>query len=100
MSKKEQKKERNQQIQAYTYILQFSINMIVPIFACTFLGYWLDIKLHISYIVIIGFFFGAIVGANSIYKISRKMIKKDELSSGYPVVTPKQEESDKDDKLS
>lgn len=97
MNKPNRKKERNQQVQAYTYLLQFSINMIVPIFACTFLGYWIDTKLDTSFVVIIGFFFGAVAGANSIYRISRKMLRKDEFSSGYPVVTPNQEEEKEDD---
>lgn len=86
------RKERREQAQAYTYILQFSINMIVPIFACTFFGYWLDGKFGTSFLVIIGFFLGAVSGGTSIYKISKKMLKKDETSWKYPVVEKKKED--------
>ncbi len=97
MIEKDKKRERNQQIQAYTYILQFSINMIVPIFACTFFGYWIDTKLGTSFIVIIGFFFGALTGGTSIFRISRKMIRKDETSWSYPVVEKKKEDTNHHD---
>lgn len=86
------RKERKEQVQAYTYILQFSINMIVPILACTFFGYWLDGKLGTSFLVIVGFFLGALSGGTSIYKISKKMIKRDETSWKYPVVDKKKED--------
>ncbi|MCR4956783.1 MAG: AtpZ/AtpI family protein [Lachnospiraceae bacterium] len=94
MKSKEKSGEKNRQVQAYTFILQFSLNMIVPIFACSFFGYWLDTKLGTSFIVIIGFFIGALSGFTSIFRMSRKWTKKDELSSGYPVVDQKKEEKD------
>ena len=90
MDKQQKRKQRNEQVQAYTYILQFSINMIVPIFACTFFGYYLDTKLGTSFLVIIGFFFGALSGITSIFRISRKMLR-DPQSPDYPVVAPKKE---------
>ena len=91
MDKQQKRKQRNEQGQAYTYILQFSINMIVPIFACTFFGYYLDTKLGTSFLVIIGFFFGALSGITSIFRISRKMLRDDPQSPDYPVVEPKKE---------
>ena len=97
MEKNGNKGERNQQVQAYTYILQFSINMIVPIFSFTFLGYWLDTKLGTSFLVILGIFCGALVGGTSIFKISKRMLKKDETSYTYPVVDVRKEDKKQDD---
>ena len=55
-------------------VFQFGINMLVPIFICTFLGVWLGKKFDISWIVIPLFFVGAIAGGNNIYKMSKKFI--------------------------
>ena len=98
MHKKQDKKELNELGQSYSYILQFAINMIVPIGACTYAGYWLDNKLGTMYIVIIGFFLGALAGITSIYRITKKMTKKDKTSYTYPVVDNKDQE-ESDDKL-
>ena len=49
-----------------TLITQFGINMLVPIFLCTFLGIFIDKKLGTNFIVIIMFFLGAIAGARNI----------------------------------
>lgn len=48
-------------------ITQFGINMLVPIFICTFLGIWLDKKLGTSYLMILLFFAGALAGFRNIY---------------------------------
>ncbi|SFQ21032.1 Putative F0F1-ATPase subunit Ca2+/Mg2+ transporter [Lachnospiraceae bacterium XBB1006] len=94
MTKQKRDKARREQVTAYTYLVQFSINMIVPIFACTFFGYWLDNKIGTSFLVIVGFFIGAISGGTSIYKISKKMLTKDETSWDYPVVEEKKTKDD------
>ena len=36
--------------QALAMVTQFGINMLVPIFICTFIGIWLDKKCGTSYI--------------------------------------------------
>lgn len=54
-------------------ITQFSINMLVPILLCTFLGIFLDEKLHTNFIVIILFFLGAMAGFRNIYIMSRQI---------------------------
>ena len=98
MRDKRDKKEMNELGQSYSYILQFAINMIVPIGACTYAGYWLDCKFGTAYIVIIGFFLGALAGGTSIYRITKKMTKKDKTSYTYPVVD-KEDQEESDDKL-
>lgn len=56
-----------------TLILQFGINMLVPIFLCTFLGIFLDRFFHTSFLVIILFFIGAIAGGRNIYIFAKKI---------------------------
>jgi len=61
-----------------TLITQFGINMIVPIFLCTFLGIFIDKKLGTSFIVIIMFFLGAIAGARNVYIFAKGIYDKPE----------------------
>lgn len=56
---------------SFTMVIQFGINMIVPILLCTFLGIFLDRLLGTSFIVIILFFMGALAGFTNIFKIVR-----------------------------
>ena len=59
--------------QSMTMILQFGINMIVPIAMMTFFGIWLDRKLGTVYLTIIFFFIGAIAGGQNIYRMAKKI---------------------------
>lgn len=52
-------------------ITQFGINMLVPIFLCSFLGIWLDGKMGTSCWMIILFFVGALAGFRNIYIMAR-----------------------------
>lgn len=61
--------------QALALVLQFGLNMIVPIFLCTFLGIWLGEKTGISWLVIPLFFVGALAGFTSIYRMSKNLLK-------------------------
>ena len=64
-----------------TLISQFGINMLVPIFMCSFAGLYLDRKLGTSFIMIILFFVGALAGFRNIYILSLKLMKSD--NKGY-----------------
>ena len=57
-------------------ILQFGINMLVPIFLCLFLGIFLDRIFHTSFIVIILFFIGAMAGARNVYIFAKQIYDK------------------------
>lgn len=57
-------------------ITQFGINMLVPIFLCTFLGIFLDKKLGTNFIVVILFFLGAAAGARNIYICSKNIYEE------------------------
>lgn len=59
-----------------TLITQFGINMIVPIFLCTFLGIFLDKKIGTNFLVIIMFFLGAIAGARNVYIFAKGIYDK------------------------
>lgn len=56
-------------------ITQFGINMLVPIFLCSFLGIWLDERLGTSYWMIILFFVGALAGFRNIYIMASRVYK-------------------------
>lgn len=61
-----------------TYISQFAINMLVPIFLCSFAGYYIDEYFGTSIWFIILFFVGAFAGARNIYILAQKSYKKKE----------------------
>lgn len=63
---------------SFALITQFGINMLVPIFLCSFLGIWLDKKLGTSYWMIILFFVGALAGFRNIYIMASKVYKDKE----------------------
>ena len=70
-------KNQRKVFQALTMILQFGLNMIVPIAACTALGIWLDKKYEMPWIVVALFFVGALAGFTSIFKMARPFMKSD-----------------------
>lgn len=59
-------------MQTLTLISQFGINMLVPIFLCSFAGIWLDDKLGTDFIMIILFFVGAVAGGYNVYRLSKR----------------------------
>ena len=62
-------------------IMQFGINMLVPIFACTLFGAWLGEKTDISWLAIPFFAIGALAGMRNVFLFARRIYdpkKKDE----------------------
>ncbi|MBR1478754.1 MAG: AtpZ/AtpI family protein [Lachnospiraceae bacterium] len=57
-------------------ILQFSLNMLVPICLMSALGYYLDRKFGTSFVIIIFFFAGAAAGGRNIYKMAMADVEK------------------------
>ncbi len=69
-------KRKNSQVwDALIMILQFGINMIVPILLCTLLGVWLGQKTGHTWIVIPLFFMGALAGGTNIYRMVKKYLQ-------------------------
>ena len=60
---------------ALSLITQFSINMLVPIFGCSFLGLFLDRKLGTGFCMIILFFVGALAGFRNVYRMAATIFK-------------------------
>ena len=82
--------------QTFSLIGQFGINMLVPIFLCSFLGIFLDKKLGTNFLVIILFFVGATAGGYNIFRLSKKQMKKKNPDSAYIRDTSRNCPSDKD----
>lgn len=61
-------------------ILQFGINMIVPIMICAMFAVWLGRKLDMPFLIIPLFIVGALAGFTNIYKMARRIYKQDERS--------------------
>lgn len=55
-----------------TYITQFAITMLVPIFMCSLAGYYIDRYFDTQIWFIILFFVGAIAGGRNIYMLAKK----------------------------
>ncbi|NBH25712.1 AtpZ/AtpI family protein [Lachnospiraceae bacterium] len=69
--------------QALTMIGQFGINMLVPVFICSFLGIFLDRKLGTGFWVIILFFVGAVAGGYNVYRFARGVFMSESEQSAY-----------------
>lgn len=65
------RKEKRQIFKSLAMVTQFGINMLVPIFLCSFIGMALDKWLGTSFIMIVLFFVGAAAGFRNIFLMSR-----------------------------
>ncbi len=77
MRVRNKQKERKEIMENYSFVLQFGVNMIVPILGCTLLGGYLDNKFSTNFLSLVGFLLGAAAGYTSIYKMLRKRFKKE-----------------------
>ncbi len=62
---------------AFALVMQFGINMLVPIGMMSALGVFLDRKLGTSYIMVLLFFVGAIAGAQNVYRMAKRVYEAD-----------------------
>ena len=65
-------KNNREVFQSFSMIMQFGINMLVPIFACTLFGSWLAVPF---------FALGALAGMRNVFLFARRIYdpkKKDE----------------------
>lgn len=72
------KDDRRIVMQSLAMVMQFGLNMIVPICLMTALGVWLDRKLGTSYITIILFVMGAVAGGQNIYRMAKSLYGSEE----------------------
>ena len=61
--------------ESFSMVLQFGLNMIIPIAMCIALGVWLGDKYDMDWIVIPLFFVGALAGYNSIFRMVKEYLK-------------------------
>ena len=66
-------KNQKKVFQSLTLILQFGLNMIVPIVLCMMFGILLGRKYDILWITIPLFVIGALAGFTNIYKMAKKI---------------------------
>ena len=59
--------------QALMMITQFGINMLVPIFLCSFIGIYIDRKCGTSFWMVLLFFVGALAGFRNVYIFAKKV---------------------------
>lgn len=58
---------------ALMMISQFGINMLVPIFICTFLGIFIDRRMGTSFWAVTLFFVGALAGFTNVFRFAKKI---------------------------
>ena len=58
---------------ALTFFSQFTINMLVPIFLCSVVGYFLDAKLGTTFLFVLLFFVGALAGFRNVFILAKRV---------------------------
>jgi F0F1-type ATP synthase assembly protein I len=65
-------------------ITQFGINMLVPIFICSFVGILLDKKLGTSWITVALFFVGALAGFTNVFRFAKRIYSQPAVTRKRP----------------
>ena len=73
-------KNNREVVQSFAMIMQFGINMLVPILACTLFGAWLGEKVNISWLAIPFFVIGALAGMRNVFLFARRIYQPKEHS--------------------
>ena len=68
--------------QSFALISQFGINMLVPIFLCSFAGMFIDRKFGTAYWFVLLFFAGALAGFRNIFIMAKKIYEGDSSDEG------------------
>ena len=71
-------KNKRRVFQALTMVMQFSLNMLVPILFCTLFGVWIGEKFHIPIITVPLFIIGALAGFRNIFIMAKKIYQDDD----------------------
>ncbi len=82
-------KNNREVIQSLSMVMQFGINMLVPILACTLFGAWLGEKTGISWLAVPFFAVGALAGMRNVFLFARRIYA--------PKEKEKEKEKDKTD---
>lgn len=65
---------------SFVLVLQFGINMLVPICIMSAVGIFLDKKLGTSYLMVLFFFIGAIAGGQNVYRMAKQIYQSEDKS--------------------
>lgn len=82
MGKRKHEKYNGSVYKSLALISQFGINMLVPIFLCSFLGYFIDKQAGTQIWFIVLFFLGAAAGFRNIYIMARGLYQNDKEVDG------------------
>ncbi len=63
--------------QSFTMVMQFGINMIVPILMCTMLGAYIGRKFDMLFITVPFFIIGALAGFRNIYVMAKRIFEQE-----------------------
>ena len=66
-------KNKRSVFQAFTMVMQFGLNMLVPILMCTMLCVWLDRKFDMPIITVPLFIIGALAGFRNIFVMAKRI---------------------------
>lgn len=100
MSKKAPYDRKNKQdksvYRALVLIMQFGINMLVPIGIMSWLGIWLDRRCGTSFFMVLFFFIGAIAGFQNIWRMAKSVyddVPRTDLACGQAKPEDKEDKS-------
>lgn len=71
MSKRSSKPYDKSVYRSFVLVMQFGINMLVPICLMSALGIFLDNRFGTSWVMILFFFLGAIAGGQNVYRMAK-----------------------------
>ena len=70
-------KYRKNVYQSFTMVMQFGINMIVPILMCTLFGVYIGRKFDMMIIVVPLFIVGALAGFRNVYRMAKHIFEQE-----------------------
>lgn len=70
-------KQSRKVLQCFTMILQIGISMMVPIFLCAGIGWWLDRQFHTQVWFLIMLFIGIGAAFRNVYILTRSIYSED-----------------------
>jgi hypothetical protein len=91
---KDDHKKDQQIFQSLAMIMQFGINMLVPIFACTLFGAWLGDKLNLSWLALPFFAVGALAGMRNVFLFARRIYQPDSKKTVKNTIKQEKDEGD------
>lgn len=74
---RDERKNRRKVFQSFAMVMQFGLNMLVPIVMCTLFGVWLGGKFDVPAITVPFFIAGALAGFRNIFRMAKKIYEDD-----------------------